>query len=428
MAFMKYQPTPIFIPETSELSRVFVADESTTDSLPLSAADYREYDSKTVFYDVFRCDRDRKVIAIGPPPVNLQEEISYLKVTWGRRHLSHTRRQYLNLCVIEIVLGDELVRGADLILRLCFLSFEVIVRVPPSAVVQSASASGIALLTLQKNNPIVWITDWCRWHHRLHGVTCIVLYDNGSSNSRELERALTDISKDLDVILVTWSFPYGPGRSSKNRFLGTGSRNHYRLLFGPLHSWCLSMDVDEYLVVRGASTLRQYLSGCDRKAVSGVVFDLFFVPPYVGQPEMSNRRAGLHSFRNRSPRGKYLKYIFKPAEIEYNRTHVVYPRKRLFEILRPFPRFYNRVLQLFYGSFLKRWTRNRWLRSIYHRHASLRYPGVDRIFFYHFRGLNTNWKPEGNLGERVQSFDPERHIEDPLIRELATRAGLLDGR
>lgn len=403
-----------------------MAAESTTDGLPLSEADYREYDSRTVFYDVFLCDRDRKVIAVGPPPVNLEEEISHLKVMWGRRYLPHTRRRYLNLCVIEIVLGDGLVPGVDPILQFCFLSFEITIRVPAPAVAESAT--GIALLTLQKNNPIVWITDWCRWHHRLHGVTCIVLYDNGSSNSRELEEALADISKDLDVILVTWSFPYGPSRSGKNRFLSIGCRNHYRLLFGPFHSWCLTLDIDEYLVVRGAPTLRQYLSDCDREAVSGIVFDLFFVPPYVGQPEMSNRRAGLHSFRNRRPRGRYFKYIFKPAGIEYNRLHIAYPRNRLFEILLPFPGFYNRVLQLFYGSILKRWARNRWLRLIYPRHASLRYSGVDRIFFYHFRGLNTNWKPEGNLGERVQSFDPGRHVEDPLIRELAARAGLFDDR
>ena len=44
----------------------------------------------------------------------------------------------------------------------------------------------LTISTLQKDNPLIWIADWLKWHHREHGVGRAVLYDNGSSNRDEL--------------------------------------------------------------------------------------------------------------------------------------------------------------------------------------------------------------------------------------------------
>ena len=57
---------------------------------------------------------------------------------------------------------------------------------------------------------------------------------------------------------------------------------------------------------------------------------------------------------------------------------------------------------------------------------ALRDPSPEESFYYHFRGLNTNWRPEGNFGEEVESFDASRHVPDTLIGELFIRAGLND--
>ena len=43
------------------------------------------------------------------------------------------------------------------------------------------------------------------------------------------------------------------------------------------------------------------------------------------------------------------------------------------------------------------------------------------LFFFHFRGLNTNWKKHSSL-EKVE-FNNELHVEEPLIATLAKKAG-----
>ena len=102
MAVLIYQPTPVLIPEDCACRREFLSPQSTVDNSLLTEADYREYDSRTIFYDVFRCDDHRKVVAIGPPPVNLRIELENLRITCGGRTISHFKREYTKLCVLEL--------------------------------------------------------------------------------------------------------------------------------------------------------------------------------------------------------------------------------------------------------------------------------------------------------------------------------------
>ena len=84
MGVLIYRPTPVLIPEDSACRRDFFLPRlSTVNNARLTEADYREYDSRTIFYDVFRCDDDRKVVAIGLPPVNLRNELEKLRITCG---------------------------------------------------------------------------------------------------------------------------------------------------------------------------------------------------------------------------------------------------------------------------------------------------------------------------------------------------------
>jgi len=65
-------------------------------------------------------------------------------------------------------------------------------------------------------------------------------------------------------------------------------------------------------------------------------------------------------------------------------------------------------------------------RFLFPNQFALRYLDPDEMFFYHFCGLNTNWRPERDFSEEVESFDASRHETDPLIGELFVRAGLND--
>ena len=425
MGVLIYRPTPVLIPDESVCRRDFLSHQSTVDNTCLTEADYREYDSRTIFYDVFRCDDDRKVVAIGPPPVNLRNELEKLRITCGGRMIPHRKREYRRLCIIELTCDQITNAGKNLPLRFSFPSFEVEIEVPPSPQSSPAEAPHLGLMTLQRNNPIPWILDWCRWHHRLHGVSRLILYDNASDNRADLVAALAQIGEAVDIVLVDWPFPYGPRRSHKNRFGQTGARNHYLLRFGSADAWCLNLDIDECLVASGEKTYKQYLHDCEGNGVVEVIFDSFIVPPHQGQPAFANRRISSYWFRNRKRRGYMLKFVFKPRHIEYVGPHMAYPKSRLFATLIGLPRLYDKTF-LFYGSVLKRLSSKQMFRFFFPHQFALRYPSPDEIFFYHFRGLNTNWRPEKNVGEEDESFDASRHVSDTLIGELSDRAGLND--
>ena len=241
-----------------------------------------------------------------------------------------------------------------------------------------------------------------------------------------LRRPWARMGEAVDIVLVDWPFPYGPGRSNKNRFCQTGARNHYMRRFGSADAWFLNLDIDECLVAGGQKTIKQYLHDCESNGIIEVLFDSFIVPPYQGQPAIANRRVSSYWFRNRERRGYALKFAFKPRHIEYVKSHIAYPKNRVFAKLIGLPRLYDEALRSLYGSVLKRLSAKRIFRIFFPNQFALRYPSPEEVFFYHFRGLNTNWRPKRNFGEEVESFDASRHVSDTLIGELFVRAGLND--
>ena len=140
MGALIYRPTPVLIPEDCACRRDFLSRQSTVDNAPLTEADYREYDSRTVFYDVFRCDDDRKVVAIGPPPVNLRNELEKLRITCDGRMISHRKREYRRLCVLELTCDQTTNAEKNLPLRFSFPSLDAEIEVPPPPVCSGGSA------------------------------------------------------------------------------------------------------------------------------------------------------------------------------------------------------------------------------------------------------------------------------------------------
>ena len=416
---------PVVIPADCGLRREFMSERSTVDSSTLTSRDYAEYDALTMFYDVFHCRRTGSVVAVGPPPVNLEGEIARMTVTHQGDNaiLRHVVDRFWNLCVVRISVPST-VRDRATSLDFRFPSFRSSVRVPLDKEPEESSPGHLALLTMQRNNQIRWITDWITWHVVLHGVTRIVLYDNASDEVEKLRAALSALPLGVEILLVHWPFPYGPGRSDKNRFSKLGSQNHYRLRFGGEDAWCLVLDVDEYLVVREGARLRADLLDRMPPSVAAVLVDSYVVPPCPGQPIPARRRAGLYTYRHAAPAGRALKYVFRPIRIEYNRSHVCYPKGGLSRALFPFPAVYNRLLRLIYGSVLKRLSASPVLAALLPRRLAVRFAAVREMRFHHFKGLNSNWRPNRDIGEEVEPFDANRHVEDLHFGLLAVEAGI----
>ena len=77
------------------------------------------------------------------------------------------------------------------------------------------SSSKLTLRTLQRDNPMEWIRDWILYHHRIHSVERVLLYDNVSNSKCELVDYLPTLeSERLEICLVDWDISHSPRKLS----------------------------------------------------------------------------------------------------------------------------------------------------------------------------------------------------------------------
>ena len=109
------------------------------------------------------------------------------------------------------------------------------------------------LVTQCKDTPIEWITDWARYHVQTHGVTGVLLYDNGSTTvaPADIQQALRAVDGIRTAVVISTPFPYGDKAGGRfvtpTKFLQTAILNIGRLRFFGQANGVLSLDVDEML-------------------------------------------------------------------------------------------------------------------------------------------------------------------------------------
>jgi hypothetical protein len=209
----------------------------------LRGDDYDEkFDFDTLFYDVFR-SRD-EIIAVGPPLLNLREPV---------------RRWRFD--------ADGVPAAAPHLIELECTQRAVFRRFPGTELGITASGSPRAagrigadlafyfagtraMMTVQLDNDLEWISDWVDWHHRAHGTNAVIVYDNGSTRYMldDLLEAITRPGIRVAAI-VDWPFRYGPQGSATvpwdSAFAQAGAIEHARRRALRQAAGILSIDIDE---------------------------------------------------------------------------------------------------------------------------------------------------------------------------------------
>lgn len=409
----RYRPSPVLVPEALGLARRLRRTRSRLDGGPLPESERALYDRNTVLYDAFPGPEPGTAVALGPPLGNLARSILPLRASVGGRPVRHRVRRFgrLQTWTFDVGAAGDGPFDLDLAFRGFSASVPVARRETPSR------RAELALMTLQKDNPFPWIGDWCRWHHVLHGVGEVALYDNASASADEAAAMLEALDLPVSVLFVEWPFPYGTPSNMHNQFAQVGALNHFRARFGAGVEWCLNLDVDECLVAGPGVSVPAALREHGEAGTVSVLLDSWIVPPYEGQPPVAERRAGLHEFRSRGPTGSGMKYAYRPARIRHNAPHVAHPAT--------WPG--GRLARFLHGSVPKRLGGPGPVAALL-RGAGLgrgvRLAGLDELAFFHFRGLNTDWKEAEMPGEKTEAFSPASHVKDERIRALAEAAGL----
>lgn len=418
VAVHRYSPQSVKLSSDQPIRRHPIFDTDRW-GRPVSDRDRSKFDSLTVFYDVFMSPSGDKVTAIGPPLLNLKIEILPLEVFINGRRVPGRICELRYHWTYSVKVPDDEV-GKPLTVLLRFRCFEKALFVGPFPF--SSLEKRRAVNTLQKNNLVPWISDWIRWHSRLHSFGRILLYDNGSENLGQLVEALSALDDDLEVILVEWAFPYGPPWINAHKFAQLGALNHCRLFFSGVSSWILFVDIDEYLFVDEGIDLERRLEVLERRNASALLLGGWTVPDHGsdGPPDRISVRD--FWYRDRKPDWHGRKYLYRPDRVFENEVHSVVPYRPAISKIVTSKSAYRRIANLI--SFTIPSLLQRWLgvaSGMSRARVTLEEP-IGSVCFFHFRGLNLHWKYDSS--SLVQDFDDERHERDQRVANLAERIGI----
>ncbi len=387
-----YRPNPVALPDHVPDRRKFPesgkVDQVWRDRL----------DTRTLFYDVYFDEAERRIMGIGPGLLNLRSLASSMSIYVDGRKLEWKLRSIKKLIFLE---SEKLPEPPDseLQVEFRFSKFSQTFHLPVSIaeISDPSSSCSLTISTLQKDNPPIWIQDWLKWHHRAHGVSRAVLYDNGSDNREELVERLVGLPLDLSVVFVDWNFPYG---SRPRLACQLGSLNHCRLRL-PIHGgYCINNDIDEYLFLPQGNLLGYLKRKLSNPAPGAVMYKSVFIPNIVTSGSQPPRAYDFQyaSIQKRRGDSRLLtrhfynpKYIYSFDDIGYNGVHTTDSIKN-----RSFAKRYSIAMVLIF--LIKKMLRES-CKPI-QKYAGYKFarPRIDAIYapeselcFLHFRGLNTGW-------------------------------------
>ncbi|HET8561587.1 MAG TPA: hypothetical protein VFL69_13780 [Marmoricola sp.] len=203
------------------------------------------YDDTVIFYDVFRWG-DRIGVS-GPPLMGFRELIESSRflgdgepiTDYEFRDRDRVQSSWLHSDAREtLVVSNEL------------FTAELAIGTDDSELFRDRRA----LVAISQDNHLLWIRDWLRFHHEMHGVDAVVLYDNASRTYRvdELLDAVRSVPGIEVGLVVEWPFKFGPGPGKPPRFdsawcqHGVLEHAHWRFL-RQAHG-VINADIDELVV------------------------------------------------------------------------------------------------------------------------------------------------------------------------------------
>lgn len=366
---MFFRPNPVrfetsmaILPETSVLRR-----EPRGPRRPRPVEFLNAFEDRILYYDCFRYPYNDQILLIGPPPHNLAsalQETEFVALPSGRK--LHARMYPSRSTMITSLDGapsDTATIGFDL------GGHQYHLNVQPDS---SAAFAGRRLLfTINKNNKLDWIRSWAEWHVRKHGAQAVLLFDNGSTDYGigDIERVFSGIAGLETFSVISLPYKFGPldhwilTHRFWPRFLQISATSIALRRFGMKAEGIVNCDIDELMWGKGRS-----------------VYDL------VNESSLGAMRVPGRwieaSYEGAAPTDHYgYQYRIKGIGARLSPPKCIIAPGR-------------------------EWVRDFKVHPYLHRvHGA---PGGHRTLarnamFWHFRGINTNWKEDRTAARQITS-------------------------
>ena len=389
-----YYPKPTYIPSDINIKRaVRTYTDNGIKNIPAEkmGIDLSRYDTKTIFYDTFFSNDLKYIFCVSPPFLNIGKPFSITHENKPLKFNIHVA----DVVTITRIKTNTLMRqntGNNLYLEVKFPCFNISLSCAKKNLIP-LTKTNITLVTMQKDNPIIWIKDWCLWYKRLHGISRIVIYDNASEKISTLTEKLKALSEEVEIILVHWPFPFGckPVARHINEYSQVGAFNHFRLFFGDNTKWVLSLDIDEYLYINKNISLIEYLAKFKNRFCPIKYFKPCLVPDFTKIKKRKTPRFFHYAFVPGEIVGKVKKYCYQPRYIKINWVHQVLLINSI-----------QKVKKLFCLKIQKN-------------------KNYKQIFFYHLKGINTGWRIHS---KKLEDPKDKHFVFDSRLIRSAVKIGI----
>jgi hypothetical protein len=248
-----------FLPEDQPLRRLPRAPNR-----PRPPQFQARYEDRALIYDCFWHADGRRILLVGPPPMNLRphyREARYTALPSGtllkaRYHAS------LSTMITEldgVPAGTTAVRA-----ELAGTAHELAVG---DNFAQEFEGRRL-LFTMSRDNDLAWIAEWARWHATLHGTDAVVLFDNGSTRYGvdDIKQALLAVPGLKHVAVLSWPGRFGMTDEALSinpywsHFLQISAMSVALRRFGARAAGILNCDIDELAATRSGRPIYDHLA------------------------------------------------------------------------------------------------------------------------------------------------------------------------
>lgn len=217
-----------------------------------------QFDDRTLFYDCFKTAAG--VELVGPPLLNLRPIID--EGIFSQDNGDSCSVNILGLDRTSVVQVKQRSTSSNIV-TLSAPQLNISMAITPNF--QYLYAGHKVLVTKSKNNNLLWIADWVKFHVSEQGIDAVLLYDNGS-DAYDPEDVLEAIAvTGIKVaIVVHWPYKFGAqggywnglrGAPWDSDFCEYGIMEHARRRFLSAADGVLNADIDELVMTEGGKTV-----------------------------------------------------------------------------------------------------------------------------------------------------------------------------
>ena len=218
---------------------------------------HQVFDAKTQFYDCFWHGDGRRILLVGPPPCGI--DYAHARFTARPSGTSLKARLHPSLSVMLTELtgapADTTAIDAEIAGK------HVLLPVQPNDC--KVLAGSRLLFSINKNNDLAWIREWAEFHARVHGTDAVILVDNGSPRytADDVRATLAEVPGIRQVGVPSWPYSFGPKDPAVvkddhwARFLQISSMSMVLRRYGERAFGLLNCDVDELVGTRSGASI-----------------------------------------------------------------------------------------------------------------------------------------------------------------------------